>query len=227
MYSEKDRETEKYLESFLEHKVDLEDTFEFGCKQCGNCCRNRDEPIMIMGYDLYNIAKALNLSPVDALGKYTKGILGEDSKLPIAILKERLDGSCSLLRKGKCTIQEDKPITCRIYPLGRFFDGKQFIYIKQDNECKGEKKEIKVKDWLVDFHIFEMDEPCLMWTQMVMTLAKYMQKLLKKNNPEKIKDFQDTFLYAMYLRFDMEKSLMDNLRETKKYLETEYPEIKF
>ena len=75
MYSEKDRKAEEYLQLLLESSLDLEDTFKFGCKQCGECCRNRADPIMLMGYDIYYLAKALNLAPVDVVGKYTRGIL--------------------------------------------------------------------------------------------------------------------------------------------------------
>lgn len=49
-YSEKD------LETFQKNVLKPEDTFHFECEMCGRCCRNRQEPILITGADLYRIA---------------------------------------------------------------------------------------------------------------------------------------------------------------------------
>lgn len=224
MYSEKDKETEKYLQALLDNVLDFEDTFEFGCKQCGNCCRSREEPIILMGYDVYNMAQSLNLSPTDTLVKYTECVLGTDSNLPVVILKERLDGSCSLLRKGKCSIQEDKPMVCRIYPLGRFFDGKQFKYIRQ-NACKGDGTPVKVIDWLTSFKVLEQEEDALLWHDMLMSCVMYMQRLLKKN-PKQVEAFQKSCLYVFYAGFDMSKTYKQHIEESKEYLEKEYKGFK-
>ena len=37
-------------------KIGVDDTFEFGCRACGKCCRNRTD-IIVSPRDIYNIAK--------------------------------------------------------------------------------------------------------------------------------------------------------------------------
>lgn len=214
----------EYLDNIIENIIEPEDTFEFGCKQCGNCCRNRQEPIMLTGYDLFNIAKATNLSLIEAMVKYTECILGADSRLPVVLLTERYDGSCKLLRKGKCMIQQDKPLVCRLYPLGRFFDGKQYFYFTQDT-CKGEGQKIKLKDWLDEFNITVYDEASTLWGKLVYGAALYMQKLLKENS-EKVETFQNSCLYAFYCSHDLDLPIEENLKRSINYLKEQYKGFK-
>lgn len=213
-----------YIDSIYNNIIGPDDTFEFGCKQCGNCCRTRADPIMLTGYDLFNIAKATNLTLIEAMVKYTECISGADSRLPVVILTERLDGSCKLLRKGKCMIQQDKPLVCRLYPLGRLFDGKQYSYFTQD-ACKGESQKIKLKDWLEEFHIPDYDEASILWGKLVYGAALYMQKLLKENS-EKVEAFQKSCLYAFYCSHDLDLSIEENLKRSINYLKEQYKGFK-
>ena len=128
---------EERIEEFKRHILQPNDTFTFSCDMCGNCCRNRDEPILMTGADIFRIAKGLGISTLEVLFKHTRGYIGDTTHLPVAVLKERLDGSCSFLRKGKCTIQAFKPTPCALYPLGRMYDerDKKFYYFNQPYSC--------------------------------------------------------------------------------------------
>ena len=70
--AERDAENRKILAEIKASTIGMEDTFKFGCKMCGDCCRKRSEPVFVMGYDIYNIAKALDMHPVEALIEYTQ-----------------------------------------------------------------------------------------------------------------------------------------------------------
>jgi len=58
------------IKKMIESTMRPTDTFKFSCKTCGNCCRNRKEPIMLVGYDVFKIAKALKLKMIDAYFKF-------------------------------------------------------------------------------------------------------------------------------------------------------------
>lgn len=219
-----EKETEILLNEIRGNLVGPEDTFTFGCKMCGNCCRKRSEAIVITGYDLYNIAKANNMEATEALIKFTDCYRGTDSHLPVICLKERLDGSCSLLRKGKCTVQKDKPVVCRLYPLGRFFDGKEHRYFKQ-KACTGNGETIKVKDWLEEFGIAELDEVGELWAKLLMSAAMYMRSIETKN-PTLAKDFYESCVVFFYCYYDMSKPAIDSLRKGIEYLEEKYKGFK-
>lgn len=73
---------------------------------------------MITGYDIFRLASALKIEPIEVIKKYTRGYVGNNSKLPVLVLKERPDGSCSLLRNGKCSVHSNKPTNrLRYIPL--------------------------------------------------------------------------------------------------------------
>ena len=45
------------------------DTFQFTCRECGACCRNRTTPIMLTGLDIYRMAKGLNIDAYEAFAR--------------------------------------------------------------------------------------------------------------------------------------------------------------
>ena len=88
---------QKELVENIEHNaLGPNDTFQFTCKECGECCRNRATPVMLTGLDIYRMAKGLNLDSYEVLARYTTGYLGQDSHAPVVVLRERLDGSCAV-----------------------------------------------------------------------------------------------------------------------------------
>jgi len=124
---------EKEVKRLIDNPMKPTDTFKFSCKACGNCCRKREEPIMLTGYGVFRIAKGLRIEMTEVINKYTIGYVGGASKLPVLILKERQDGSCSLLRNGKCMVHDNKPLvaTEKIYFLQNLsvFQTFQFTFI--------------------------------------------------------------------------------------------------
>ena len=221
--AERDAENRKILAEITARTLGMEDTFPFGCRQCGDCCRKRSDPVYIMGYDVYNIAKALDMQPVEVLVEFTGCVKGADSHLPAVYLKERLDGSCRLLRKGKCTVQNQKPVVCRVYPLGRYIDGQEIRYFTQDT-CKGTGEEVKLKDWIDTFNLSEMDEVSIVWSRLIGSAALYMRTLDKK--PQKAEEFFKACLHVFYCDYDMTKPAVDSLREGAKRLEKEFKGFK-
>ncbi|WFA07619.1 hypothetical protein [Tissierella sp. Yu-01] len=61
------------------------DAFNFSCKACGACCRKREEPIMLTGYDIFRIASEFKIEPIEVIKKYTRAYVGNDSKLPVVV----------------------------------------------------------------------------------------------------------------------------------------------
>ena len=149
---------EELLKEIQKHTLGMEDRFSFECKQCGDCCRKRSQPVLLTGYDVYNIAKELNVGTAEVLMKYCTIIPGDTSGLPVVYLRERPDGSCSLLRKGLCTVQQNKPVVCRIFPIGRYYDGKEHRYFTQwQGSCVGTgQREITLKASNHSFNVISL-----------------------------------------------------------------------
>ena len=113
---------------------------------CGRCYRNRSKPILITGADIYRIARALDVTMMEAIEDNTIGYIGENSHMPVLVLKERLDGNCLLLRKGRCKVHQGKPAVCALYTLGRIYDFQDgsFHYFVNPVTCQSNRKDGKM-----------------------------------------------------------------------------------
>ena len=104
-----------------------ESTFKFKChpgvKCFTQCCR--DINIILTPYDIIRLKNRLNLSSEEFLAIYTEPQLLEKTGLPVVTLKfleeEEKDPdskACPFVRENGCLIYDDRPTTCRYYPLG-------------------------------------------------------------------------------------------------------------
>lgn len=101
----------------------LDSKFAFKCHKdisCFNkCCHNSD--MLLTPYDIIRMKKRLGLSSREFLEKYTYTHIDEKSSHPFAVLQmtEGGDGACQFLTPQGCGIYEDRPASCRYYPVGR------------------------------------------------------------------------------------------------------------
>ena len=70
-------------------KLGLDDSFQFHCTACGNCCIGRED-ILLTPRDLYNASKALNLAPTEFVETYCECYIGQDSRIPMHCLYDLL-----------------------------------------------------------------------------------------------------------------------------------------
>ena len=205
--------SEKEFREFQKNELKPEDTFRFECKMCGKCCRNRDEPILITGADIYRIAKALGTTMMDVVATKTVGYIGDTSHAPVLVLKERMDGSCSLLRKGRCMVHQDKPAVCALFPLGRYSDLRDgsFHYFINPMSCQYGKTDGKVRtlqEWLDEFNICETETLTAAWNRLVGGITRVTFKMKK----EKIEGpLLNALLGALYLDYDTSISYIEQV----------------
>lgn len=148
--------------------IDINDTFNFKCKRCGQCCMHRHD-IILNPFDVYNGAKYLNITPEEFMDKYLDIQLGAESKLPMLLLKsDKKTGFCPFLKfdikaggKFGCSINPAKPGACANHPIGVVIqqsdddndsEEEEFIFIKVD-QCENSKSNDKVlvKDWVKNY----------------------------------------------------------------------------
>ena len=131
----------------LNHKsfIGPGDRFEFACKRTGVCCKNftSNDRIIIEPYDVLRLCRKLKISTGRFMKVYADLILDDNIHFPIALLKYKGNSArnkCHFLRSYGCSIYEDRPLRCRLYPLGRILhDGKSyFIHI---NNCSCEESD--------------------------------------------------------------------------------------
>ena len=124
------------------------DTFCFDCHplvSCFNqCCRDLNQ--FLTPYDIIRLKKHLNLTAKEFLEKYTKSHIGPETGLPIITLKmERATGfACPFLSEAGCRVYENRPSSCRMYPLARMLTRSretgrttELYYLIKEDHCLG------------------------------------------------------------------------------------------
>lgn len=202
-------------------KLGLDSKFKFECHKgvsCfTKCCRGID--IMLTPYDIIKMKTRLGLSSDEFLAIYTEPRLLEKTDLPVVTLKLLDDDirSCPFVRDDTgCIIYEDRPTTCRYYPLGVASlshtdanDGDDFFFTVKEDHCRGfdEPKEWTVSEWRnnqgVDIH----DERNAGWTDLMVRKRSFPQNI-KLSDKSKEMFFTVCYNIDKFRRFVFESSFL-------------------
>lgn len=132
--------------------------------QCGECCRSRNVP--------------LTLEDIKRLSRYRDPreflIVFDERKLVLE--RRKWDSGCVFLNDTQCTVQEEKPLICRLYPVcvsdKPLLEGsepfklkdKTDVYVYVDSSCRGigegdtlDLEEIKKTVFLLMVQMFATD----------------------------------------------------------------------
>ncbi len=81
--------------------------FSYECRACGRCCR--DKLIPVNPYEIARLAAHLGIGTGEFIERFTEGGTA---------LKVRDDVTCIFLAGSGCGVHADRPLACRLYPLG-------------------------------------------------------------------------------------------------------------
>jgi Fe-S-cluster containining protein len=146
--------------------ISLKESFCFACHPevpCFNeCCRDLNQ--FLTPYDILRLKNHLGLSSGQFLEQYTSQHVGPESGLPIITLKpgDQKNLICPFVTPQGCRVYENRPSSCRIYPLmrgvarsretGRMTE--QFMVLKEPHCCGFEGGQTKtVQQWIEDQEI--------------------------------------------------------------------------
>lgn len=170
--------------------------FRFTCDMCGSCCI--DNTIILNTYDIIRLVKRLKITSYDFLKNYCTPILGKESKLPLVLLK--MNPLCVFSKNGLCTVYEDRPQRCRMFPIGRV------VKISKDNTEKEtkymvmkncSKKSLRsqhlhtVKEWL-------KNQDCDEFITGADIFSEFITELDNKGYPKCDAEFNNKFVSIFY-----------------------------
>lgn len=84
-----------------------ETPFSYVCRRCNSCCRNKR--IQVNPYELARLGRAFGMSTSEARARFTAD----------GALLQTDDGNCVFLTPEGCGVHADRPLVCRLFPLGR------------------------------------------------------------------------------------------------------------
>lgn len=161
-------------------RLGLDNRFKFKChkdvKCFTKCCRGIN--IVLTPYDIIQLKNRLQLSSQEFLALYTEPQMLEKTDLPVITLKLLDDDqkSCPFVRDEGCIIYEERPTTCRYYPLGvaslshkEGADDSGFYFFVNEPHCLGfeEDQVWTVREWREDQGVDVRDEMNAEWTDLV------------------------------------------------------------
>lgn len=143
--------------------LSLNDTFLFSCSKkvsCFNeCCRDLNQ--FLTPYDILRLKQRFDISSGLFLERYTTGQTGPETGLPIITLKtdDPHKLKCPFVTASGCSVYEDRPSSCRSYPLMRIASRsretkkieERYILLKEPH-CLGFEKgrTWTVREWIED-----------------------------------------------------------------------------
>lgn len=163
------------------------DMFCFSCHRdvpCWNeCCHGAD--ITLTPYDILGLSRHFNMRPAEFLVQYTVPDIWEKADLPVAKLRmtgEDGKGPCPMLTPEGCGAYQNRPATCRYYPLGLAsvkMKGDEavddFHFLVKESHCKGhaEDKLQSVDQYRAEQGIPDYDRVNRGWIDILMKMASW------------------------------------------------------
>ncbi len=123
------------------------------------CCR--DLKLLLTPYDILKLKKRLGLQARAFLDLHTETAYDEQRHLPMVYLRMQQDNrrTCPFVSPAGCTVYEDRPSACRIYPIARASRVHRThravienFFILRERHCRGFEKgrTWSIREWLQD-----------------------------------------------------------------------------
>jgi Fe-S-cluster containining protein len=215
-------------------RVGLKNRFKFKCHpgvSCfTKCCRGIN--IILTPYDVILLKNRLELSSEEFLAIYTEPHIMEKTDLPVVTLKLLDDEqqSCPFVRDDGCIVYQDRPTTCRYYPLGvaalthkEGADDEGFYFFVDEAHCRGfeEDQEWTVAEWRKDQGVDRHDDINAEWTDLVVRKRSFPANIklteqskqmffLASYNIDKFREF--VFSSSFLERYDIDAATQETIK---------------
>jgi uncharacterized protein len=202
-------------------QLNLDSRFSFQCHkgvECfTKCCRGIN--IILTPYDIIRLKNRLALSSDEFLAIYTRPQVLEKTDLPVVTLKlldDELE-SCPFVRDDGCLVYQDRPTTCRYYPLGVASLSHQddsgeggFYFFVHESHCLGfeESRQWTVREWRQDQGVDIHDEINAEWTDLVVRKRSF-PKNIRLSEQSKQMFFMASYNIDKFKQFVFESTFLE------------------
>jgi uncharacterized protein len=144
-------------------RLSVNDSFQFACGPhvpCfTECCAKLE--LLLTPYDALQLKRKLGMTSAQFLDEHAIIRFRTVHGFPEVLLKmdPENENRCPFVTPQGCSLYEDRPAACRIYPLGRAssthpVDGsrREFYFTVKESHCRGfeQTKHWKVREWIAD-----------------------------------------------------------------------------
>ena len=155
-------------------------TFSFSCHpgmSCfTKCCAALH--LLLTPYDILRMKRRLGLSSDRFLDTYTETRIDRHPRFPMVLLRMNKDPgrTCPFVSPEGCTVYEDRPGACRIYPLARAArrspfaeDTKEKFFVVKEEHCLGfeESRLWTIESWMCDQGLSPYNQRNDQWLEII------------------------------------------------------------
>ena len=155
------------------------------CRGCSACCQKMGQSIVLDPLDIYRLTFGLRQKFEELLADKLELNVVEGIILPNLQMSGTEEKCAFLNAEGRCSVHAIRPGICRLFPLGRYYDGKSLQYFLQIHECKKENRtKVKVKKWIDTPDLKKNEKYISDWHYFLTDMQKTLATL---QNDEKVK----------------------------------------
>lgn len=165
------------------------------CKGCSNCCQNMGDSIKLNPYDIFSLCKGLGCSFEALLANYVELQVEDGLILPNIKMQENTNACGFLNEEGRCRIHTIRPGLCRLFPLGRQYEGMKLQYFILEDACpKSNKTKVKIDKWIGEKRTEKYEDFLINWH----ALTKEVKVMLADEAQEVSKEWNMKLLQCFY-----------------------------
>lgn len=194
------------------------------CAGCSSCCKDMGESIWLDPHDMYQLTKNLGKTIEELLAKEIEFHVEDGLILPNIKMVGEQELACSFLNEeGRCSIHDFRPGFCRLFPLGRNYEGDKLTYFVLKDACPApNKSKVKINKWLGLPNLKAYEKFLVEWHALTKMLRAYYGEHIQEEAV--IKAINMKFLQIFYLTPYEEEDFYEvfqmRMNEMKNFLNT-------
>ena len=164
------------LPAVLEPESDIKFSCHKGISCWNACCKHAD--ITLTPYDILSLKKATGKDSSAVLKDHTVPFTMDSDGMPGIKLRTTDEGACLFMdEEAGCTIYENRPTSCRYYPLGNLsmkkanqaHENQHFVLIKESH-CKGheEDRTLNIQEYRAEQKVETYDQHNIEYFQLIL-----------------------------------------------------------
>ncbi|VBB42178.1 conserved hypothetical protein [uncultured Desulfatiglans sp.] len=208
-------------------------SFRFDCHpgiSCFTACCAKLR-LILTPYDILRLKRRLGMPSGKFLEVHTETLFDTGARFPMVRLRmqDAEGGRCPFVSTAGCTVYEDRPSACRLYPVGRasaFTEAQpaaqeRFFLVKEPH-CKGfaEAREWTLREWLSHEGLNDYSRMNDAWSRIVTAAKPFVMKAATERNIQMffmasydLDRFRSFLFGSSFLRhFDVDTELQEKLR---------------
>lgn len=190
------------------------------CRGCSACCRGMGSSIILDPLDVCRLSVNLGKSFDELLEKELELGMVDGAILPNLRMTGPEEACVFLDGRGRCSIHSFRPGICRLFPLGRYYQEREFRYFLQVHECpKPDRTKVKVKKWIDTPNLKQYEAYITDWHYFLEDAARL---VTESQDTDSLKNLNLYILQSFYRKPYQEEDFYvqfeERMREAKKLL---------